>query len=162
MERSPSRRLSNAADLNHFHKKHVIQEPVEEEKDVHVDMAKLTDKILALRHQFVQNSKKKVIPETLANPDDQLAELATSTLSPPKNPQHFKRGSFRIGRSQKQIKIENLNPEQDKPFLKKIVTPYLSSVYFSLISRQSKDYLSVQRVKQYLGLPELLGNRVCA
>ena len=38
--------------------------------------------------------------------------------------------------------------------------PYLSSVYFSLIGRGQKGYLSASKTKQYLNLPELLGNAI--
>ena len=56
--------------------------------------------------------------------------------------------------------MENLNKEQDAFFIKKILGPYLSSVYFSLLERQSKSYISLERLKLYLNLPELLGDRI--
>ena len=59
-----------------------------------------------------------------------------------------------------QIQVENPNPEQDNYFVKCILTPYLSQVYFGLIERQHKDYLSVRRTKLYLSLPPLIGERM--
>mgnify|MGYP006952961746 CR=1 FL=1 len=35
--------------------------------------------------------------------------------------------------------------------------PYLSSVFFSLVGRGTKGYLSAAKTKQYLNLPEFLG-----
>lgn len=60
-----------------------------------------------------------------------------------------------------QIRLEKFNKEQDSYFIKHMLIPYLSQVYFGLIRRQNKDYLTVQRTKQYLGLPELIGERLC-
>ena len=59
-----------------------------------------------------------------------------------------------------QIKIENYNNEQDAFFIKKILIPYLSSVYFAMISKGNKDYLSITKTKSYLNLPELIGDRL--
>ena len=39
--------------------------------------------------------------------------------------------------------------------------PYFSSVYFGLIDHGTKDYLSILKIRQYLNLPEPLGDRVC-
>lgn len=45
--------------------------------------------------------------------------------------------------------------------MEKIVVPYLSSVFLGLIERQNKrDYLSIKKTKQYLNLPELIGDRI--
>jgi Ca2+-binding EF-hand superfamily protein len=38
--------------------------------------------------------------------------------------------------------------------------PYLSSVYFGLIARSNKNYLGVKKTKQYLNMPELIGERI--
>jgi hypothetical protein len=59
-----------------------------------------------------------------------------------------------------QIQIENLSPEQDKFFVKELLVPYLSNVYFGLIKRQNRDYLGIKKTKQYLSLPELIGDRL--
>ena len=41
------------------------------------------------------------------------------------------------------------------------MSPYLSEVYFGLLERQTrKNYLGIKRTKQYLNLPELIGERV--
>jgi hypothetical protein len=56
--------------------------------------------------------------------------------------------------------MENFMAEQDGFFIAKILTPYLSSVYFGLITRQNKDYLTCIRTKQYMNLPELIGERI--
>lgn len=56
--------------------------------------------------------------------------------------------------------MEEFCPEQDVFFTKEILTPYLSSVYFSMVSRGKKNYLSTKKMKQYLDLPELLGQRI--
>ena len=50
-----------------------------------------------------------------------------------------------------------MNFEQDSYFIEKILTPYLSSVFFGLIKRQNKEYLTIKRAKHYLNLPELIG-----
>jgi Ca2+-binding EF-hand superfamily protein len=59
-----------------------------------------------------------------------------------------------------QIQIENSSPDQDAFFVKEILVPYLSSVYFGLIKRQNRDYLGIQKTKQYLAMPELIGDRL--
>lgn len=59
-----------------------------------------------------------------------------------------------------QIRIENYQPAQDGFFVKHILAPYLSSVYFGLIARSNKDYLSCRKTKQYLNMPELIGDRI--
>ena len=48
----------------------------------------------------------------------------------------------------------------DGHFVKTILVPYLSEVYYSLVARDSKDYLSAEATKQYLNLPELLSERI--
>jgi hypothetical protein len=59
------------------------------------------------------------------------------------------------------LKIEEFVHIQDKYFLENIVVPYLSSVYYGLIARGTKDYLGVYRTKQYLNMPEPIGNCIC-
>lgn len=56
--------------------------------------------------------------------------------------------------------MESFESAQDKYFLKKILVPYLSSVYFSLLAQGFKNYLSTQKTKHYLNLPEQLGNQI--
>ena len=48
----------------------------------------------------------------------------------------------------------------DNYFIKKILTPYLSQIYNGIIENQSKDYLLVKKTKQYLNMPELIGERI--
>ena len=55
---------------------------------------------------------------------------------------------------------ENFNPEMDNYFIKNILCPYLSSVYNGIIENQNKEYLLVQKTKQYLNMPELIGERI--
>ena len=45
------------------------------------------------------------------------------------------------------IKIEYFGLEHDVFFTKEILTPYLSSVYFSMVSRGKKNYLCTKRMK---------------
>lgn len=48
----------------------------------------------------------------------------------------------------------------DAFFLKEILVPYLSNVYFNLIHRQmKKNYLSINKTLQYLNLPLILTER---
>ena len=54
----------------------------------------------------------------------------------------------------------NYKSEAERYFINKLLTPYLSSVYFGLIQRQSKGYISIERMNQYLNLPQLLGERM--
>lgn len=49
----------------------------------------------------------------------------------------------------------------DKYFLERIVIPYFHSVYHGLIARGHKDYLSVNKTREYLNMPYLLGQRIC-
>ena len=56
--------------------------------------------------------------------------------------------------------MESCDEEYDKFFVSKMLVPYLSTVYFGLLKRQNKDYLSIKRMKQYMNLPELLGQRI--
>lgn len=58
-------------------------------------------------------------------------------------------------------KIELYDSELDKYFVKNILMPYLSQVYYGLIYRGTKDYIGVKKTKQYLNLPELIGQRIC-
>lgn len=55
------------------------------------------------------------------------------------------------------LKIEHFQKARDTYFVKKILMPYLSSVYFSLVGRGTKGYLSAAKTKQYLNLPEFIG-----
>jgi hypothetical protein len=59
------------------------------------------------------------------------------------------------------IKAEKFEEVQDTYFLKKMLIPYLSSVFFGLIEHGTKDYLTIFKTRQYLNLPEPLGDRVC-
>ena len=64
------------------------------------------------------------------------------------------------------IKLELLNDQrtpsiQDSYYVKKMLIPYLSTVYYALVSRQAnKDYLSAMTTLHYLGLPEIIGERI--
>jgi hypothetical protein len=51
--------------------------------------------------------------------------------------------------------------EKDSYFLKKMVIPYLSSVYNGLLERGTKDYLSLDRTQLYLNIPRPIGDRIC-
>lgn len=51
-------------------------------------------------------------------------------------------------------------PNLDKMYVSKVLLPYLSSVYYALIDRGNKDYLSIERTKLYMGLPPLLAERI--
>ena len=55
---------------------------------------------------------------------------------------------------------ESFEREQGTYFLKKILVPYLSSVFSSLIANGTKDYMSTPRTKHYLNLPEQLGQTI--
>lgn len=58
------------------------------------------------------------------------------------------------------IKMENLNCPQDKYFINELLVPYLSSVYYAMINQQKKVYLTIGKMKNYLNLPELIGQRI--
>jgi Ca2+-binding EF-hand superfamily protein len=45
--------------------------------------------------------------------------------------------------------------------MKNVLTPYLHSVYYCLIDKGNKDYLSVNKTREYLNMPFLIGQRVC-
>ena len=59
------------------------------------------------------------------------------------------------------VKMQEFNPEFDSFFLKKMAIPYFSEVFYGLISRGTKDYLSLSRTKQYLSIPEPICDRIC-
>ena len=44
--------------------------------------------------------------------------------------------------------------------MKKILVPYLSSVFMGLVSRTNKDYIGIKMMKHYLNLPEVIGDRI--
>ena len=67
---------------------------------------------------------------------------------------------FQEAKKVHQIQVENFNQEQDAFFVKHILVPYLSEVYNGLINRQNRDYLTCMRTKQYLNMPELIGDRI--
>lgn len=52
--------------------------------------------------------------------------------------------------------MEDYHPELDGYFIKEVLTPYFSSVYFGLISRQKKEYLTIERTELYLGMPKYI------
>ena len=58
------------------------------------------------------------------------------------------------------IQMEEFNPEVDDLFVKKILAPYFSSVYFGLIARQKKEYLTIERTELYLGMPKYISQRL--
>ena len=58
-------------------------------------------------------------------------------------------------------KIEIFDKETDKFFIQYVLMPYLSSVFNSLVSRGKKEYLAIKKTKQYLNLPELIGQKIC-
>ena len=41
-----------------------------------------------------------------------------------------------------------------------MLVPYLTEVYTGLINRQTKEYIGVVRMKHYLNLPEIIGERL--
>ena len=57
--------------------------------------------------------------------------------------------------------MENYNHSIDRFFLNNVLTPYLYSVYYCLIQKGTKDYLSVNKTREYLNMPFLIGQRVC-
>lgn len=118
-----------------------------------MDTYKLNEKIQQLKRQFEEN-QKIVTSRMLQKSPSGHNVLKMQTM---------KRANKRMVDSKKTprpIKIEKYMPEQDDYFVKNILVPYLSSVYFGLIARQSKDYLSCQKTKLYLNLPELIGLRL--
>jgi len=50
--------------------------------------------------------------------------------------------------------------EADLVFLRDFLVPYLSNVFRSLLARSKTEYLPLWRVKEYLGLQGLLGQRM--
>lgn len=56
--------------------------------------------------------------------------------------------------------MEDFEPILDSVFVRHWLQPYLSEVFQALIIRQSKDYLTLERMKQYLNLPEILADRL--
>ena len=84
------------------------------------------------------------------------------------NSKHIDKKIQKVNKSQKnldlkrfnQIKIENFHIDKDPFFIKEILIPYLSCVYFSMISKGNKDYLSITKTKSYLNMPELIGDRL--
>ena len=60
------------------------------------------------------------------------------------------------------VKIQEFNQEQDIYFLKKMAIPYFSEVYYGIISRGTKDYITLARTKQYLNIPEPICERICS
>ena len=63
--------------------------------------------------------------------------------------------------SASKIQIENFNHPIDRFFLKNVLTPYLHSVYYCLIDKGNKEYLSVNKTREYLNMPYLIGTRCC-
>ena len=97
-------------------------------------------------------------------PNAELTKAAENTLSQEKQGARRSPGRSRPTMSKKgeiQLKIEDYEHVQDQYFLKKMVVPYLSSVYLGLVAGGTKDYASLLRTKQYLNLPEALAERIC-
>jgi Ca2+-binding EF-hand superfamily protein len=99
-----------------------------------LDLSRLLDKI---KQEFAIKAEK------YDQPEEPLKPKKSDTKSKPN-----------------QVRIENYQSEQDGYFIKHILAPYLSSVYFGLIARSNKDYLSCRKTKQYLNMPELIGDRI--
>jgi hypothetical protein len=55
--------------------------------------------------------------------------------------------------------MEVFDYQTDLIFVKEMLLPYLSSVFFNLLERQgnSKNYLSPHKVQEYMCLPDILG-----
>ena len=109
-----------------------------------IDYKRLTEKLQKLKVRFTQTPTKKTEP---TNSD--LKNEASKQL----------RRLVEIKKVH-QIQIENFSKEQDSFFIKEILVPYLSSVYFGLIKRQNKDYLGITKMKHYINMPELIGDRI--
>mgnify|MGYP002634219741 CR=1 FL=1 len=60
-----------------------------------------------------------------------------------------------------ELRIDDYEHVQDQYFLKKMVVPYLSSVFFGLVQRGTKDYVTLAKTKQYLNLPVAIAEAVC-
>ena len=61
------------------------------------------------------------------------------------------------------ISIENQIEDQDQYFIKHLLAPYLSQLYTGLVARNNnvkQEWLSLSVLKEYLNLPELLGDRI--
>ena len=58
--------------------------------------------------------------------------------------------------------MEKFDDIQDTYYVQKLLIPYLSSVYYSLIARGggTKDYLTSMMTKQYLNMTEALADRI--
>jgi Ca2+-binding EF-hand superfamily protein len=57
--------------------------------------------------------------------------------------------------------LENFEHSIDKYLLEHILVPYLQNVYQGLLNRSNKDYLSVNKTREYLNMPFLISARVC-
>ena len=60
------------------------------------------------------------------------------------------------------ICLEVFDNQQDSHFIRKLLIPYLSSVFLNLLERAGgeKNYLHCNKVKEYMGLPEIVGSRI--
>ncbi len=58
------------------------------------------------------------------------------------------------------LKVETFDSDQDRFFIKNLLSPYLSQVYSSLMQVQKKDYLSLDKLKAYLNLPEFIAEQL--
>lgn len=56
--------------------------------------------------------------------------------------------------------MEEFEPVLDSLFMRYWLQPYLTEVFDNLVARQNKDYLNLERMKQYLNLPEVLSDRI--
>ena len=93
-----------------------------------MDTHKLNEKIQALKRQFEENQR------AITSKMMQKSPSGSNVLKA----QTMKRANRRLMDSKKTprpIKIEEYMPEQDDYFVKEILVPYLSSVYFGLIAR---------------------------
>ena len=48
----------------------------------------------------------------------------------------------------------------DQHFIKHILSPYLTEIYYSMVKCTNKDYLTLDKTKEYMNLPLLIGERI--
>ena len=54
------------------------------------------------------------------------------------------------------MRIDEFDQDVDPYFIKNHLVPYLSSVYYAIVARGNKDYISIRKLKHYMNLPEVL------
>ncbi len=114
---------------------------------------------LELNLESLQMNKKARLSHSKSNLQELLHQMKGSDGLTPATPGSYKE-EFKSRQKIHTLKLEEFSGEQQKFFIRHIAAPYFSDLFFGLIARSHKSYIGIERMKQYMGLPSFIGDRV--